>query len=156
MPQDVLIRSFGEFNGLYDLVIENGDFKSAEGFETAIPVALHTDIRASESEVQESKNRRGWVGNILTYTENYQLGSKLWLFDQSRLTTETENRAKTEVQLAFQRMLSDGVLSSLEVQLDTVDNRTTQIHLNFNSIDNVIDRYVTLWRRTDATQLPTI
>lgn len=154
MGQDVLIKSYGP-NGLYDLVIEDGDFKSADGFETSIPVSLFTDARAPVSIVQNSRNRRGFLGNILTIDENYELGSLLWTFDQSRIIQETENRAKTEVRKAFNWMFVDRVITSLNVELES-SQRNFLIFLNFNSIENAIDRFVTLWRITDMSQLPTV
>ena len=72
-------------NGSFDLVIENGDFKNEEGFDTAIWVSLFTDARASESQVLIPENRRGWLGNLVSDVEERQLGSFLWLVEQRKL-----------------------------------------------------------------------
>lgn len=154
--QDVLIVP--QQSGLYDMVIDEDarDFKPAEGFETAIPVSLFTDARAEESLVPNPKNRRGWVGNISTLEEGFELGSLLWTLDQSRLIEDTLNRARVEARAALDWMLLSGLVTQIQVDVERNDQREITIQIQFQSIENVIKRYVTLWRKTDATQLPTV
>jgi len=150
--QDVLIRA--NRDGLYDLVVDGNLFASAGGFETAIPVSLFTDARAPAALVAEPQNRRGWIGNLLTAQTMRQLGSILWVLDQTRLTQETLNIARLAAQDAFQWMLDDGV--ALAVVVDVV--RTSQsgiiIHIQITDTSNVVSRYQTLWRATDASVIP--
>lgn len=154
--QDILIRP--QESGLYDMVIDEDarDFESAGGFETAIPVSLFTDARAEESLVANPKNRRGWVGNISTLEDGFELGSLMWTLDQSRLTSDTLNTARVEARAAFDWMLRAGLVTQIQVEVERNSQREIVIYIQFQSIDNVIRRYVTLWRKTDATQLPTV
>lgn len=154
--QDILIRP--QKSGLYDMEIDEDtrDFKSAEGFETAIPVSLFTDARAEESLVPNPKNRRGWVGNISTLENGFELGSLLWTLDQSRLTVDTLNRARAEARAALNWMLNSGQVTQIQVDVQFSNQREITIFIEFQSIENIIKRYVTLWRKTDATQLPTV
>ncbi|GAF91348.1 unnamed protein product, partial [marine sediment metagenome] len=103
--QDILIKQ--EDSGLYDIQVEGSDFASAEGFESAIPVSYFTDSRAPEVQVQEAKNRRGWVGNILTVDLGRELGGLLWLLDQARITEDTINFAKSYAQGSLHWMNED-------------------------------------------------
>jgi phage gp46-like protein len=149
--QDVLIRA--DSNGLYDLVVDGNVFASAGGFETAIPVSLFTDARAPSALVSEPQNRRGWIVNLLTSSTMRQLGSILWVLDQARVTRETLNTARLAAQDAFQWMLDDGI--ALSVFVDVAQSRNgILISIDIADTSNVVNRYQTLWRATDASVIP--
>lgn len=150
--QDILIRANSD--GLYDFVIEGNEFASAGGFETAIPVSLFTDARAPAALVSEPQYRRGWIGNILTAATMRQLGSILWVLDQSRITQERLNVARLAAQDAFQWMVDDGV--ALGVKVDVQRNSVIGIivFIEITDTSNVVSRYQTLWRATDASVIP--
>lgn len=149
--QDVLIRA--DSNGLYDLVVDGNVFASAGGFETAIPVSLFTDARAPSALVSEPQNRRGWIVNLLTSSTMRQLGSILWVLDQARVTRETLNTARLAAQDAFQWMLDDGI--ALSVFVDVAQSRNgILISIDITDTSNVVNRYQTLWRATDASVIP--
>ena len=93
MSQDMLIKA--DSRGLYDIQIDGYDFASSQGFESAVPTSFFSDARASSVYVQEAKNRRGWVGNILYAVDGRELGGLLWILDQARLTQDTVNLAKS-------------------------------------------------------------
>lgn len=150
--QDILIRANSD--GLYDFVIEGNEFASAGGFETAIPVSLFTDARAPAALVSEPQYRRGWIGNLMTAATMRQLGSILWVLDQSRITQERLNVARLAAQDAFQWMVDDGV--ALGVKIDVQRNSVTGIivFIEITDTSNVVSRYQTLWRATDASVIP--
>jgi phage gp46-like protein len=150
--QDILIRANSD--GLYDFVIEGNEFASAGGFETAIPVSLFTDARAPAALVSEPRYRRGWIGNLMTAATMRQLGSILWILDQSRITQERLNVARLAAQDAFQWMIDDGV--ALNVFVDVTQTASTGFMINIQITDtsNVVSRYQTLWRATDASVIP--
>ncbi len=157
MAQDVLIR-LNSITGLYDLVIDedNSDFASAEGFETAIPVSLFTDGRAPSSLVQNSQNRRGWVGNIVDIDINFSLGSLLWTLDQSRLIQTVLNRIEIEAYNALTWMLNDSIATGINVTADITNYTTVEILIDIIGSDNVTQRYITLWRSTNANLIASI
>lgn len=149
--QDVLIRA--DANGLYDLVVDGNVFASAGGFETAIPVSLFTDARAPSALVSEPQNRRGWIVNLLTASTMRQLGSILWVLDQARVTRETLNTARLAAQDAFQWMVDDGI--ALSVFVDAQQSQSgIVILITITDTSNVVNRYQTLWRSTDASVIP--
>lgn len=150
--QDVLIRANSD--GLYDFVIEGNEFASAGGFETAIPVSLFTDARAPAALVAEPQNRRGWIGNLMTASTMRQLGSILWALDQTRITQETLNLARLEAQSAFQWMLDDGVALGVLIDLSRSSSGGITITIQITDTSNVVSRYQTLWRATNATVIP--
>jgi phage gp46-like protein len=150
--QDVLIRANSD--GLYDFVVEGNEFASAGGFETAIPVSLFTDARAPAALVAEPQNRRGWIGNLMTASTMRQLGSILWALDQARITQETLNLARLEAQSAFQWMLDDGVALGVLVDLSRSASGAVIIAIRITDTSNVVSRYQTLWRATNASVIP--
>lgn len=150
--QDVLIRANSD--GLYDFVVEGNAFASAGGFETAIPVSLFTDARAPAALVAEPQNRRGWIGNLMTASTMRQLGSILWALDQTRITQETLNLARLEAQSALQWMLDDGVALGVLVDLSRSSSGAITIIIRITDTSNVVSRYQTLWRATNASVIP--
>lgn len=98
--------------GAYDLKIGfDGDLETEDSFDTAIIVSLFTDARANESEVLEASRRRGWIGN--ERTPGFQVGSKLWLLEQSRLTRTVMNQARDESRDALRWMVEDELAVSI-------------------------------------------
>lgn len=150
--QDILIRA--DRNGLYDFVIDGNEFVSAEGFETAIPVSLFTDARAPAALVAEPQNRRGWIGNLMTSVSMRQLGSILWVLDQSRITQETLNIARLAAQEAFQWMIDDGEALGVFINVEQSARSGFIITIQITDTSNIVSRYQTLWRATDASVIP--
>ena len=75
---------------LFDFSIaENGDVVQVDFFDTAIMVSLYEEKRAGPEEVALPEQRRGWIGN--ESTPDFERGSKIWLYSQSRLTREVIN-----------------------------------------------------------------
>jgi len=147
---DVLVKQ--DENGIYDLVLEGSDFASAEGFETAIPVSYFTDARAATVQVQNANRRRGWVGNILYAEIERELGGLLWVLEQARIISDTINLAKSYAEGSLQWMLEDGIARFIEVKVEQSGTREIFIYTNITTIDNTVQRYVTLWRLTDLTR----
>lgn len=151
MRQDVLIKS--DAVGLYDIQIEGADFASAYGFESAIPTSFFTCARASAVQVQDAERRRGWVANILYFDDGRELGGLLWLLDQARITPDTLNFAKVYAQGALQWMIEDGIARSITVTVEQAGTRVITILTDIVTIENTVQRYVTLWRATDISRI---
>lgn len=149
--QDVLIKQ--DSSGLYDLQISNSDFESAYGFETAIPISYFTDARASAVQVQEAKNRRGWVGNIRSVDVGRELGGLLWILDQARIIQDTLNFAKQYAQDSLQWMLDDIVARAVLIEVIEIDSRQIRIGTTITTVDNTVLRYVSLWRDTKFNRI---
>lgn len=150
--QDILIRANSD--GLYDFVVDGNLFASAGGFETAIPVSLFTDARAPAALVAEPQYRRGWIGNLMTASTMRQLGSILWVLDQTRITQETMNVARLAAQDAFQWMVDDGVALGVLVDIKRNGQSGLIVYIQITDTSNVVSQYQTLWRATDASVIP--
>lgn len=152
--QDVLIQA--DEVGLYDIQIDGADFASAGGFESAIPVSLFTDSRVEPQIVQAAQRRRGFVGDILFRDIPRKLGSVLWILDQARLTQNTINDARIAAQEALQWFVDDGIVLNVSVEVDRKSLDSVEILMTFTDIDNVIKRYVALWRATNAANISNV
>ena len=149
--QDLLLTQ--DADGLFDLAIDGADFESVDGFGTAITTSFFTDSRASAVQVQDASRRRGWVGNILYADIERELGGELWLLEQSRLTSDTLNFAKQYCEGSLQWMLDDRIARQIFVEVKQTSTRAITIYTTITTIDNTVQRYVTLWRLTDLTRI---
>lgn len=148
--QDVLIRKSGG-NNFYEIQVEDGNIQSVDGLESTIVVSLFTDARAPENIVSDAIRRRGWVGNILN--ENLQeIGSLLWLLDQSRLTTLDINEARIHALNSLQILIDRNIVNGISVEV-TKTEIDVLIKITFSDLENIIDEYITLWRVTSAFNL---
>ena len=153
MPQDVLISPDGFGNYDIPLNADGDDFASADGFESAIPVSLFTDARAPASSVADPKRRRGWVGNLLTIDQDRELGGLLWLYDQGRITATLLNGVRNETLRSLNWMLSDGILTGIEVDVLIESTRAIRVKIRMTGVDNNVDQYSVLWRRTNPAKI---
>ncbi len=105
-------------DGLFDLIIEDGDFKLAEGLETALLVSLFSDRRAYFDEVPDPLKRRGCIIDLVAEEPGDKYGSGLWFYEQSRLSTEVRNGIKNEAEMSLQWTVTDKLATF--VQADAI------------------------------------
>lgn len=146
MTQDVRIKR--KDDGLFDLNVVDQTLETIEGFETAIIVSLFTDARAPSSVVQTPSRRRGWVGNILTADSGRQLGSRLWTFQQARLTEATLNDIAVAAQESLNWMVEDRIAKSVSATALQNGSRGVTINVSIVTIEGKEEKYAVLWRRT--------
>lgn len=106
--------------GYWDISFEDGDYKQTSFLDTAILMSLLIDKRASKSEVPSLQLRRGWWGNKVGDYPNYEIGSKLWLLSQSRLTQETLNLLKTYSYDCLTWLIDDGYVDRVETNASRI------------------------------------
>ena len=137
--------------GVYDFKIGfDGDLETEDTFDSFIFVALLSDRRADESEVPESRKRRGWIGNETT--PGFEQGSKLWLFEQAKLTRTILNDIEDEARSALQSLVVDGFAESIR-SVDLVATQTSvvlEIAIERNPSE-VESRFFELWNNTGVT-----
>lgn len=86
--------------GRGDIEITSAGLRQDDGLETLVLQVLFTDARADDSDVlpDGTSDKRGWIGDTFTVQP---WGSKLWLLDRSKLTTDVRNKAVTYAQTAL-------------------------------------------------------
>lgn len=151
MTQDVLVKQ--DESGVFDLRVDGADFAHVDGMETAIVVSLFTDARAPDSVVKSAKNRRGWVGDILTANVGRTLGSLLWTYDQSRLTRDILNRLDVTVENALKWMVDDGIAREISAEVTQDSSRGIIINIDILTPDGKNQKYAILWKATKAANV---
>jgi len=87
----------------YDFEIaDDGDFVAAYGFDTSLVQDVLAERRANEGEVPVAERRRGWIGNETPAEPGYEIGSKLWFYEQAKNTLNTKNGCADAVRDALQ------------------------------------------------------
>lgn len=113
-------------NGHFDFSIaENGDILQADFFDTAILISIYAEKRASQSEVSLPELRRGWIGNESLV--DFEIGSKIWLYEQSRLTRDVMNNIINAANESLAWLISDGF--AIDVVSD-VNRKKGKVFLN--------------------------
>lgn len=124
---------------------DEGDIESEDAFDTSIIVSLFTDARADESEVPTPEDRRGWIGNL---GQTFQIGSKLWMYSQSRSNDRTAQGVRSEVQSALKFFVDDGFVKSIEVIATPIENGIG-FEVSINRYSSKVDtKYFELWNNT--------
>jgi len=137
-------------DGIYDMSITNGDFTNIEGLDTAILMSLLIDKRADASEVGEPSARRGWIGNEQNEDPDYEVGSKLWLLDQSRILQDTVNRSEDFVRDSLIWMIEDSLVKDVGVTGEIVNQNNIVDSVTFIRFDNsTFNKQFDLWENTN-------
>jgi len=138
--------------GAFDIQIGfDGDIQTEDFFDSAIVVSLFSDRRANEAEVSESSRRRGWIGN--EYTPGFEMGSKLWIFEQSRLTRTVIGELENAARAALQWLVDEGFAVSIgEITARPFGNGGLALEVEiFRTTSIVTRRYFELWQNTGVT-----
>jgi phage gp46-like protein len=147
MAQDILVTQDSE--GIFDISIESGDIKGADGLDTAIAISLFTDARAPTNLVPTIHKQRGWVGNLVSVVTGRQLGGLLWLVNQRRLIQSTVNNCVTYARDSLQWMLDDNVLKRLTVTGEIVPTEGILLTIVTTALSGITEtRYYKLWEVT--------
>lgn len=108
MSTKVDIALIEDENGVYDVRIgDDGDFVPIYGFDTAIIMSLLSEARADTGDVNQTEQRRGWIGNETPTIPGLEVGSKLWLECQSRRTLQTKNAVVDHAKRCFDWLVPD-------------------------------------------------
>lgn len=133
--------------GLHDISFDaEGDILTADSFDTALLYSLFGERRADSSEVVEPQLRRGWIGSE---GKDFENGSKLWLFEQARLTKTNLNRIEDEARKSLQWMIDDGIAVSVDEVNAAAKNGTVTLEIVIRrSRSKVERRFFDLWKNT--------
>jgi phage gp46-like protein len=136
-----------EFDISFD---SDGDILTKDSFDTSIQMSILCERRADPSEVPDAIRRRGWIGNVLSDTPGFEIGSKLWLYEQSRLTNDTLNGVKGAAIEATQWLIDDELAKNIEASI-TRNTKTGKMELKMTiefSSGQVAQRFFDLWENT--------
>lgn len=138
-------------DGIFDLVIEDGDFKLTEGFETALLVSLFSDRRAYLDEVPDPEKRRGWIGDLVSEKPGDKIGSGLWFYEQSRLSVDDENGVRDEAEKSLDWTITDSWITHVQAQTEKIPSkRSLKLNLTLTMLNGGVSSYA--YEVADATQ----
>lgn len=146
MSTDILFTQ--DQHGDYDISFdENGDITNGDFFDTSLLYSLLGERRASAAEVPAAASRRGWIGNE---GKDFENGSKLWLYEQERLTRTVLNRIEAEARAALQWLIDDGFLAGITARAVRT-TRGVGLELELQRFNSIVDhRFFELWENTGA------
>jgi phage gp46-like protein len=145
MSQD--IKLFQDGNNNWDIDFENGDFALTKGLDTAIYMSLFCEKRADANEVPNPILRRGHFTNEFSRIENYEVGSKLWLYiEQARNTDQNISLIEDSIKDGLKWLIDQDIIkdinletsfigSNLEVNLDII-GKSQEDTENYNLLIN--------------------
>ena len=111
---------------VWDTALSRGDWQqqgavlqSGNDLQTAILISLFTDRIANIDDVinDGTNDPRGWVGDV---GEQYPIGSRLWLLDRAKQTTETLSNAMAYVTEALQWLIDDDVVIRFDITVQWI------------------------------------
>lgn len=125
----------------------DGDIATEQSLDSVLLYSLFGERRANASEIPESKYRRGWIGNAYQDTEN---GSKLWLFEQARITRSTLNGISDAAKNALQWLTLPEFSFAESVSANTrILNNSVLLEVSIEIQNSIIEQYqYTLWQNT--------
>ena len=140
------LRIIQSKTGIWDFNLNsNGDLENGDFFDSSITYAILGERRASESEVLISENRRGWIGNE---GKDFENGSKIWLFEQARLTRSILNDIQSAALDALEYFVEDGIATRITATA-FLQNGSAVLSINiFVSPSKVETRFFVLWSNT--------
>lgn len=141
MIQDFYVSQ--DNNGYFDIEIDGKDFKSVSGFETAIDFQLFVDKRSTKNEVTIARNRQGWLGDLMTKQNNYEVGSFIYLKNQARNTVNDKNEISTYAKDSLQYFIQIGSAKNITAFVNG-DNIEGKIIIDNNNIN----RFSRIWNNT--------
>ena len=147
MAQDVKITKNAD--GIYDIPIVNGDFDTVDGIETSLGVSIFTESREAEGNVQEAHRRSGWVGNILTLQDNFELGSTVWSLI-ARMVQDTLNLGEEKIRECLQWMIDRELVDTIDVTMIQNTARVAEVQIVLYKNLNEVGKYVTLLTNTSS------
>jgi len=131
----------------FDIVIDedNKIYDFVEGFETAINFQLFVDKRTGKQDVNRPRDRQGWMADIITKQEGYEVGSLIYLKNQSRNTQIDKNELAGFAKNALEYLVKINAAKTITAQVNG-DNIDGIIEIDNNNIQ----QYSSLWRNTET------
>lgn len=142
---DAKLTDYGNY---YDITFDiNGDILTEDALDSSILVSLLVEDRAESYEIAQPERRGGWIGNA---NAEHKIGSKVWLYRQSRITEEVKNGVRQEIERALAFFVSDGLVKNITVNVSD-SNNTLIAEITMFRFDNKVDKkFYTLWDNTGA------
>lgn len=142
-----------EITAKWDISLdESGDISTEDFFDTAILVSLFAEKRALEVEVPLSNLRRGWIGNE-SFENDFEIGSKIWLYEQAKATTDTLNSVNAAATDGLQWFIDQGFVQNIVVDTSFQNDALVLEVEIFRDNSEVDKRFYELWNASGVTSI---
>ena len=104
-------------NNATDISVSGGDLLGNDDLASSVIMSLFTFRRANDDDSipDGTDDRRGWYGDDLADVEGDQIGSRLWLLERAKITSDTVLRVEEYAAEALQWIIDDKVATSVDV-----------------------------------------
>ena len=101
-------------DGRGDWKLNGAQLASGNDLATAVLISVFTDRQCLDDDTipDNTGDARGWWGDL---EQTVPIGSRLWLLERAKETTETLQRASDYIKEALQWMIDDGVVAKFDV-----------------------------------------
>lgn len=135
-------------SGIYDISLDSsGDIKTQDFFDTSILMSIFCERRAENHEMPVPQYRRGWIGN--ESLGGFEIGSKVWLYEQERLTRNTINGINSVIKECLKWMITDNIAKNVSVFTTLEKNNTIAAKVTITRSNSKVEkRFFELWENT--------
>ena len=148
MTTDVVVQENAD--GIYDIAFNSaGDIDTSQSLDTPILMSIFCEQRALPSEVINSAQRRGWIGN--ESTPNFEMGSKFWLFEQSRVTAQMLSELGKVLSNSLKWLSDDGISVNAEASAEYTGGKVVASVTIERSESEVDKKVYALWDNTGVS-----
>lgn len=130
-----------------DLSVQDFDLKTETGLYTAILLSIFTDRRANGDDAlpDGSEDRRGWWGDAFAEQIGDQIGSRLWLLDRAKITTEVMRLIRDYAIEALAWMTRLGIASGVDATVTRLDTYMVGLKVTFTRPAGGAGSYDFVW-----------
>jgi len=126
-------------DGIFDIQMDDeGDVLSIDALDTSLRRSIYGERRATKEEVPVPQLRRGWIGNE---GKDFEDGSKVWLYEQSRLNSETLNGVRSEIKNGLLWLLEDKVALEYQVNVVIADEMRITADIKIKRSSDAVDNF---------------
>jgi phage gp46-like protein len=130
---------------------QDGGIVVDDFFDSAILVSIYEEKRAAVEEVEPPELRRGWMGNI-SNQNNFERGSKIWLYEQSRLDRDIMSAIETAADEALAWFVTDGLALSVVTKVTIASSGAINLNIQLQRPGSItINRDLFLWDNSGKT-----
>lgn len=133
----------GPLNGSGDWQLDGADLLAGDDLQTAVLISLFTDRVAQPDDVipDGTTDPRGWWAD----DPEHPVGSRLWLLDRAKQTTETLASAQDYIVEALQWLIDDGVAAAVDVVVQWVRPRLLGAQIIVRRVDGTTRPFNFSW-----------
>lgn len=120
-----------------DWLVSDGGFDTSNQIRSLAINYLLTDKRSSEGDPCSAIDERGWWASNCR-PDGFELGSKLWLLEAAKMTTENTLKAKEYAEEALSPLVENGIIERLTVDTEICCNELKiiiNLYVNGGPID---------------------